>query len=95
MGQSSIGALGVPTPFGPVVFVDELLEFIEFSWSDVLERDPEGVLTDPLHARVFDRDRFLGTSRGGKDVSLFVDVNETERDLDQMMKDMRQKARTK
>jgi len=36
-----------------------------------------------------------GVRYGGKGISLFVDVNETERDLDQMMKNMRQKARTK
>jgi hypothetical protein len=51
----------VADAFGLVVFVDELLEFIEFGWSDVLKRDPECVLTDPLHARVFDRDWFLRT----------------------------------
>ena len=48
------------------VFVDELLEFIEFGCSDILKRDPECVLSDPLHARVFNRDRFL---RAGNDQS--------------------------
>ena len=58
--------LCVADAFGLVVFVDDLLEFIEFGWSDVLKRDPECVLADPLHARVFDRDRFL---RAGNDQS--------------------------
>ena len=44
--------LCVAAAFGLFVFVDDLLEFIEFAWSDVLKRDPECVLSDPLHARV-------------------------------------------
>jgi len=51
--QSSIGALCVTTAFCLFAFVDELLEFIEFSWLDVLKRDTECALFDPLHARVF------------------------------------------
>ena len=58
--------LGVAAAFGLFIFVDELLEFIELGWSDILKRDPECVRSDPLHARVFDRDRFL---RAGNDQS--------------------------
>jgi hypothetical protein len=58
--------LCVADAFGLVVFVDELLEFIEFGWSNVLKQDPECVLADPLHACVFDRDRFR---RAGNDQS--------------------------
>jgi len=35
-------------------FVDELLEFIEFVWPDVLKGDSEFVSSNPLHTRVID-----------------------------------------
>lgn len=52
--------------FGFVVFVNKLLNFIEFGWSDGLKRNSECALSDPLDTRVFDRDRFL---RAGNDQS--------------------------
>jgi len=40
------------------VFIDELLQFIEFGWLNILKRDPERILSDPLDPPFFDRDRF-------------------------------------
>ena len=39
--------------FGLSKFVDELLEFIEFVWLDVLKGDSEFVSSNPLHTCVF------------------------------------------
>jgi hypothetical protein len=51
----------------------------EFGWSNVLKRDSECVLSDPLHARVFDRDRFLraGNNQGHTDHLAGVDFEVT------------------
>ena len=46
--------LRVATVFGFFKFVDELLEFIEFVWPDVLKGDSKFVSSNPLHACVFD-----------------------------------------
>jgi len=40
--------------FGLFKFVDELLQFVEFVWSDVLKRDSEFLSSHPLHTCVFD-----------------------------------------
>ncbi len=40
--------------FGLFKLVYELLEFIEFVWSDVLKGDSEFISSNPLHTRVFD-----------------------------------------
>jgi len=42
--------------FGLFVFIDELLKFIQFGWSHIPKRDSKHVLSDPLHARIFDGD---------------------------------------
>jgi len=50
--------LGMARAFGLFVFIDELFQFIEFGWSDILKGDSECVLSDPLHTRCFDQERF-------------------------------------
>ena len=40
--------------FGFFKLVDELLEFIEFVWSDVLKGDSKFVSSNPLHTCIFD-----------------------------------------
>src|SRR5262245_46546148 len=49
--------LGVARAFCFFVFINELLEFIEFGRLDILKRDSECFLSNPLHTRGFDRDR--------------------------------------
>lgn len=46
--------LGMARAFGLFVFIDELFQFIEFGWSDIVKGDSECVLSDPLHTRCFD-----------------------------------------
>lgn len=46
--------LRVAAVFGLFKFVDELLEFIKFVWSDILKGDSEFVSSNPLHPCVFD-----------------------------------------
>ena len=46
--------LCVAAVFGLFKLVDELLEFIEFVWSDVLKGDSEFISSNQLHTCVFD-----------------------------------------
>ena len=61
-----MGSLCMTTVFGFFKLIDELFEFIESSRPNILKRNPECILSDPLHQPFFDRDRFL---RSGNDQS--------------------------
>jgi hypothetical protein len=66
MAQSSLGYLDVATAFCLFVFVDEMLEVIEFGWSNILGRPSECVPSDPLHERVIDHRKWRYSSRNEK-----------------------------
>ena len=78
--------LRVTSAFGLFIFIDELLQLIQFARMDVLKRDPERVLSDPLDLRIPHRNRFFRPRNdeshrdhlAGKDFKLAVELDATD-----------------
>ena len=87
MGVSqALAQLCVTSAFGLFIFVDELLQLIQFARMDILKRDSEHILPHPLDPRIRNRDQFFRPRNdeshmehlAGKDFKVAIELGATD-----------------
>ena len=84
--SQALASLCVTSAFGLFIFVDELLQLIQFARMDILKRNSERVLFDPLDPRIRNRNRFFRPRNdephtnhlAGKDFEVAVELGATD-----------------